>query len=386
MSNLYKELARENSMIQDNHAEFRDLHKEIWKFDLEDLVKKIDITKEEVIEKRPVDSERITRQIDYADSLIEQYDEFQNQDPPIEMPTSTKKIQKMADEVVNYREKLERLIKENYNAFCKYSKKERKTRKIPRENQQMNILKTRFAKEFKNYFESGQKYSIHVLWHENSKIKEINEYLGELEAKKATQEIKTKKPSPREKLQYDLANKKAEIVKKETESAKLRYQLKKEETRIKRFEKLQETNPDKAERYKLYVQAVDQDIIDKGSVDSTPNYSLDVNLSLLGDNQNYSDLFNTLKDVDTGVHTIKSLGEKIDNRISFEKFAEDKNDLDYIKAFYTCVKEPLRRGVLLGLRTRDNEEAIERMLDNFENYIEKSENNLKASQQYSTKG
>ena len=408
MLNMLEELLEENAKIPADVTllrEFKELHKKIAYFDLEKLIERIEKTKEQPVEKRPSDSEKTTENIDYAESLIQQYNEFGNQKVgdqkyPLQMPKATIKAENLKRVVEHYTAELPRLIKENYERFVCYSKKLRKAR-LPSEYSAVKGLKTRFAREFKNYFESGKRYEISALWRGDVKLKEVNDYLGEAEVERIKKENRDRKPSAKEKLQNGMLVRKVEITRMELERAKLNYKTEQEKRRRKGFEKMEKekrtkyfeellkTNLDKDERYRLYIQAVDQNTIDKGSVDGSSYFGISYNLDRLGKNDKYRELKDILNaDKKADVDDLVKLNSKIKEMTAAKDFAEDKRDLDYIEGFYCCVREPLRRGEFLRLRTPENEKVITGLLDNFEKYIAKSKKHLitQGSAQYSKAG
>jgi hypothetical protein len=155
------------------------------------------------------------------------------------------------------------------------------------------------------------------------------------------------------------------------------------------FEGLLRTCRDKDERYRLYVQAADQETIDKGSVDGSSYFGISYNLKKLGENEKYIELKDILNaDRKASVDDLVQLSIKIREMTAAKDFAEDKQNLEFIEGFYCCVREPLRRGAFLRLRTPENEKVITGLLDNFERYIARSKKHLitQGSPQYSKVG
>jgi hypothetical protein len=155
------------------------------------------------------------------------------------------------------------------------------------------------------------------------------------------------------------------------------------------FEGLLSACKNKDERHRLYVQAVDDDTVKRGSVDGSIYFGISYNLKRLGENERYAELRDILDaDKKAEISDLVQLSSKIKEMTDAERFAEDKKDLEHIEGFYCCVREPLRRGAFLRLRTPENEKAITKLLNNFERYIAISRKHLitQGSLQYSKAG
>ena len=183
MLNMLEELLEENNLIQENLKEYKEVHRKIVEFDLEKAVQRIEKSKEQPAEKRPSDSSKTTEEMKYAESFIEEYKEFE-----IPLSKAEVKVKNMEEVLEQYKAELPRLIEENYERFNHYLKKLRKARKNHSDRNALNNtvkgLATRFAVEFKNYFDAGKQYRIDILWRSDAKLKEVNEYLGEVEVEK----------------------------------------------------------------------------------------------------------------------------------------------------------------------------------------------------------
>ncbi|MBW2981521.1 hypothetical protein KY343_01445 [Candidatus Woesearchaeota archaeon] len=152
------------------------------------------------------------------------------------------------------------------------------------------------------------------------------------------------------------------------------------------FSGLLKTCRNNEERHKLYVQAVDKYAVEMRSVDGSGYFGINFNLNKLGENEKYSGLRDILDaDRKACVEDLVELNKGIRDMTESKDFARNQEDLEYIEGFYCCVREPLRRGAFLRLRTPENEGIITELLDNFEDYIKQSRKELitQGSLQYS---
>jgi hypothetical protein len=253
--------------------------------------------------------------------------------------------------VDKYIAELPRLVKENYSKFCSYHKKLRKAKK-PEERRALRGLTTRYAREFRNYFDEAKDYQIKVFTFEDSKISRAREYLREFEEDEAiVNEIKTS-------------------VTEKPRKTEERPEPKKEVSKYERFLRIE---VDKDNFYDLYVKPVDPETVKKGSVDGNDYFGLSYNLKKLGDNKRYQALRDTINLKERiEIDTLAKLSEKIEEMTNSERFARDKNDLEYFESLYCCIREPLRRGALLRFRTPENEPIIKDLMEIFQDHLAKS--------------
>jgi len=362
-SQYYEELRKENEEIPDvenliepkcSLKKFKELHRDISNFILEEIVDEVDKTKEDIIEKRPADSEEITEKISLAEYLIAKYEWFQDQDYPLKKEKVEAHVEKMRFVLEQYKEELPRLITENYEAFKRYSKKARKARNKPSEYRNMIKEKTRFAKEFKNYFEAGKKYGISVFsWGEESKINGVREYLGEMESS--------------ENMDKDKKAEKITKVKEEINPRKTPQYL----------NIMAVIDNGKDEKFEMDFKESDKDIIDRVPAKGKSYFSLDAYLFLAGDNNRYENLKEIAKEVAEPIKTLKKLSNEIKSMNFYKRLAEDQEDFDYIRLFYHGIKETLKRGHMRSLVVKSNESLIKELMNNFEDYIEKSREYIK---------
>jgi len=142
---MLEEMLKENDLIGDigEHAEFKQLHKQIALFDIGDIVSGVD----------------------KAEELIHQY-----QSTNLSMPKADEKIQAIIQSLETVKSALPRYLKESYTNFSKLEKSDKEAAYL-------------CAKEFLSYVAIGEKYAIPPLWWQSKKVKQATNFIADYEGK-----------------------------------------------------------------------------------------------------------------------------------------------------------------------------------------------------------